>query len=211
MKTLLALSSLAFATVTSAGFVVPSEIDLFNTGVDASGAKVTVDGTVDLHWTVDGGNATYVYKHSNYFNSSASNWISKTVGGGSEGSTTSPAFSVFKIAFDLTGYYPSQTVVTGNWGTDNFGTVSLNGRATGVSLPSGDVQDNFKSLHAFTLSSGFVSGQNILEVTVGNEGGPGALLMEFTDVQSMAVPEPSVLITMMTAGSFGLLVLRRRR
>ena len=70
---------------------------------------------------------------------------------------------------------------------DNNGTVTINGSSPNLSPPigtgtppigtgilsmSGDSVGNFDSEHPFTISSGFVTGMNFLEVQVANSGIP---------------------------------------
>lgn len=212
MKTLIAAAFIFATSIASAGIISSTSIGLWNTGVDASSNKVTTNGTAELHWAADGDPA-YIYKHPAYFTDSAANWISEFANGGSEGSIASPAQTAFELSFDLTGYDPSQTTIAGIWGLDNFGSILLNGSSSGNTLPAGSVASNFNQTHNFSLTSGFIAGINTIRVVGENEGGPGAMFMKFTDIQSMsmAVPEPSGLIGALTMASLGVLFIRRRR
>jgi hypothetical protein len=211
MKISLLVSFCLAAGSVSAGLLTltPADIGLYNTGVDASGLKLA-NLEDEIHWMVTANPAATVQENTRYFSDPAANWIT---GGPAKtgGSIGGALFSTFQLSFDLTGYIPGQTSITGIWGTDNFGSISLNGNPPAFSLPTGDVHPNYQTPHNFVLNSGFVSGLNTLEVTLGNEGGPGAFLVKFTEVQSMAIPEPSAVLGFLTMGSLGLLFLRRRR
>ncbi len=71
--------------------------------------------------------------------------------------------------------------------------------STGNSLP-GVLTSNFSSLHAFNISSGFVSGINTLDVVVQDVGAASAFRVEVRGTANalQGVPEP---------GSIGLAVL----
>tara|TARA_R110002073_G_scaffold36800_2_gene106995 strand:+ start:316 stop:939 length:624 start_codon:yes stop_codon:yes gene_type:complete len=82
----------------------------------------------------------------------------------------------FTFSFDLTGYDLNTVSLTGLWGADNFGSVSLNGNAVS-SLPATTPKyTNFRTLTAYTASdvNFFNQGINNLVYSITNDGGPGA-------------------------------------
>lgn len=81
----------------------------------------------------------------------------------------------FRTTFDLTGYDPSTAELTALWAADQWGSIRLNGVDTDVSLPDG----SWKHLNPLTLRSGFVEGENVLEILVKMvDGGDGLVLSE---------------------------------
>ena len=112
--------------------------------------------------------------HSAYFNGSttpSSDWVWDAANTTGEGNTLE-----FTFSFSLEGYDPSTAKLTGLWGVDNVGSVSLNGTLLS-DLPNHD-EENFRSLHALSAgpeSSIFVAGLNVLTFTVADLGLPGAI------------------------------------
>lgn len=109
--------------------------------------------------------------HSAYFNGSttpASDWVWAS-------NVSENADLIFTFSFSLDGFDASTAVLSGLWGVDNVGSVSLNGVLLS-NLPS-VVTGNFNtltSIFAGPNSSAFVAGLNVLTFNVGNRGGPGA-------------------------------------
>ena len=114
---------------------------------------------------------------------------------------------LFTFSFSLTGFDVSTAVLTGLWGIDNVGSVSLNGNILS-SLPN-VITNNFNVLHAFSArpgSSAFVAGLNVLSYNVENRGGPGAFRTS-VQVNANPIPEPSTLAIL----GLGLMALASRR
>lgn len=213
---------LAIAAIVSIGFAVPAQAvvisgELYNTGLDGSGALVATPGGVDGNWDVTPPGADAItYSHSNYATNDAdSQWISSNSSGGSE--TTGPTDYSFTTSFDLTGYDASTAGIVGDWGVDNWATIYLNGSDTGVSLPFGT--SSFTSLTAFALSGDFISGVNTLTVRLTNaypapsQTDPGPMALRFDNLVLTAdrqVPEPAAL-GLLGLGLFGIGAARRRR
>lgn len=144
---------------------------LFNTGVDDSGAALP-DYAVDPHYKLvvnpDSPSANAIVHDSTVFPIVAGPWIANTPNSkwiGPRGQTSAAAGGdyVYRLVLDLTGLDPTTAFVSGDWTSDNAGSISLNGAPTGVTCPG-----NFGSLNAFIISTGFVSGTNTLDFRVNN-------------------------------------------
>ena len=166
---------------------------LFSTGVDASGNPLA-NGTVDSHYTVNGGNA-YVIG-----NPASVGWVGNT------GTSTwiSPALDTFAIGgpytyhttFDLTGFDPGTAVITGQMAADDQAVIYLNG--TMVFTGALDATAPWTYLQSFSITSGFIAGMNSLDIVVPNDvetgvnDGPTGVQLALSGTAS-AVPEPATL------------------
>lgn len=198
----------------SAAMLTPATIShadpittLFNTGVDASGTPLP-NGAPEIHYTlasVPGGpTAVRVATSANGFpippwigDDGSSAWI----GPNSDSSLDGPVGQYdYRTTFSLSGFVASSASITGMWSTDNEGIdILLNGVSTGQSIP---IDTSFTSFHAFSLSSGFVTGTNTLDFIVNNDGGPTGLRVEMTGTATPApalIPEPASLALFGTA------------
>ncbi len=164
---------------------------LFGTGLDGTGSPVPGAGT-DANYTVLETGAQALVRTGlpgTYFaNSATSQWIWQQANGLPVNVTRT-----FRTTFDLTGFDASTAVINGLWGVDNIGLdILINGVSTGNALP-GAVISNFSSLHAFSISSGFVSGLNTLDFRVQDVGGVSAFRAELSGTARavQGVPEPA--------------------
>ncbi len=145
--------------------------------------------------------------HSAYFNGSttpASDWVWASNVGDNVDLT-------FKFSFSLDGFDASTAVLTGLWGVDNVGSVSLNGVLLS-NLPS-VVTGNFNtltSIFAGPNSSAFVAGLNVLTFNVGNRGGPGAFRAS-VEVNADAKPVSTPATLSLLAMGLALVSARRLR
>jgi hypothetical protein len=109
-----------------------------------------------------------------YFPTSDSMWIWQDAAGTADAGSP----YTFRLPVDLTGYNPAVTI-SGAWGVDNDGTITLNGQPPAgmgtFALAGGDVHDNYNLQHPFTINGGFVPGINNLDFHVTNVDGPAAL------------------------------------
>jgi hypothetical protein len=184
------------------GFVAAAFSDavpLFNTGVDNSGAPLT-PGLADSHWSVVAGpgitSPTPAYVNTNlgpdqtqaffYITSPNSRWVWINA----DGTDVNGATYTFRTTFDLTGLDLSTVHITGRWGVDNQGFISLNGSSAGIGTGALSLSyefPSFQQFNPFTLDNGFVPGINTLDFTVVDAGGTGALNV----VDLTVIPEPS--------------------
>lgn len=187
---------------------------LYNTGVSNTGS-VLPDSSVDPHYTLISvptgsglGPAAYVADSSKFpiasgdwmADSSTSKWIAPTADQSTFTDAGHTGLYVYRTTFDLTGFDPSTTVISGQWSTDNFGEdILINGISTGFTHTDGSVS-SFKFFTSFTITSGFRSGINTLDFEVDNAplgylGGvynPTGLRVEMVGTAT-PVPEPSTL------------------
>jgi hypothetical protein len=158
----------------------PSIPGLFNTGVDGTGTVLPYD-TTDPHYTQTGPLSGAIVINRRV-NSSTNQWVIPPDGsawiGPVESNTNSPVgVYTYTFTFNLTGFNPATAVITGEVASDNDSHIILNGTDTGIS------PTNYMSLMNISLTNGFVSGTNILEVTVTNTppqsggGSPSGLLI----------------------------------
>ena len=188
---------------------------LFNTGVDNSNV-VLADGSIDGHYILtvnpnSGSPNAFVVNHNTFpfppwlADSSTSKWIGPIAD--QSGAVTEPAAGnyTYRISFVCVGADCGTVSLSGNWTSDNIGTILHNGGSAGVS-GSPDTM----GLGAFTPFgiSGLTQGTNTLDFVVNNGAqSPTGLRVE---VAVSGVPEPST----MMLGALGLLavgLLRRRR
>jgi hypothetical protein len=103
------------------------------------------------------------------------------------------------LTFDLSGFDPGSTTLSGSWAADNFGSILLNGSTptgTGTLVLSGYPISNFESFHNFTITGGFLVGINTLDFVITDGGVPGGLNVTNL-VATSAVPEPSSLVLLL--------------
>ena len=105
-----AIGCLIFSSIIAAE---AASIQISGTGLDSSGTKL-VPGSADPHYSVDGGNPTYVVTPSGFYAVSATSaWIWLNAAGTGANST-----HTFATIFDLTGLDHLTAVVNGAWGAD---------------------------------------------------------------------------------------------
>lgn len=196
-----------------------ANVSVFNTGVDATGAKLAV-GSVDPHWQLAAGpgvtapvSAVVVnnqHPFGQYFATADSTWI---FGVANAAATVGVPYT-FRLQFDLNGFDPSTATMTGSWGVDNHGDILLNGAAaigTGIFSLAGNDPANYNLLHGFAITGGFVSGINSLEFQVIDGGNPAGLNVTGLAGAAALVPEPETYYFMLTGlGMLGLVARRRK-
>jgi hypothetical protein len=169
--------------------VPPQPLVLFNTGVD------------DNHNLLDGGNRDYHYElgvnpdGESFFvvvdtnayvmqawlaDSATSQWISPRHDG--TGYAGANAYA-YQVKFTL--LCTNNVIITGRWAADNSGSILLNTNL--IADPAGTLYDdawtNFSSWHSFTITSGFVAGENILDFWVTNSSDYTGLRVELSGTE----------------------------
>ena len=167
-----------------------SAASLYVSGVDVNGAPLP-GGSLDPHYTVarDGTSAPYSQATALSTSFYWGDWVRPTTGqwlytsnGSDDGSR---GFYVFRTTFDLSGTDPSTARINGMWTCDNYGSILLNGTATGNIVPD----STFDRLWSFSINSGFTPGMNELEFRVYFPDGYDGLLV--SQIALTTVPEPA--------------------
>lgn len=117
----------------------------------------------------------------------------------------------YEMNFFLNGYQAANSTLSGLWGVDNYGTVSLNGKL--LATAQNYVSTNFTSLMAFSADSGFAVGNNQLIFALGdetqvNDGGQAAFRASATVISAVPLPAGGLLLI---AALGGAAALRRRK
>jgi hypothetical protein len=170
------------------GFALAASITVHNTGVNSSNALVA-PGAQAAFWTLSaqpaGGGQTigsnpFRYFNINYFSDTATAaWVAPQA----SGNAGVLGVYTYDLVIDLTGLDPASASISGTFGTDNDGSISLNSNppvaTTGFAA--------FGTATAFTINSGFVAGLNTIHLNVTNGSDPTAFFVEFTSAAANAV------------------------
>ena len=194
---------------------------LFNTGGD-NGGVVLANGAIDTHYILtvnpNGGspNAFVVINGQFPFppwlaDSSTSKWIGPIANQSNFNAEPAAGNYTYRLTFtcaDSISGTCASTSLSGNWTSDNIGTILFNGGSGGV---SGSPDMSLSSFTPFGIS-GLVVGTNTLDFVVNNAGSTATATGLRVEVAAnvSGVPEPST----MMLGAIGLLavgLLRRRR
>ncbi len=178
---------------------------LFNTGVDANGAKLADNGAAEIHYLVNGAPTASTYTNPAYLSATDAVFIGAAPNGGV---VVNP--NIYTLTFDLTGLQTKTASLSGKFASDNYASVALNG-VTLASQPAQIIFENFQQLTNFSASSGFNAGLNTLTFTVTDGGPPSALLVSGLSGNALAVPEPAEWALMIAGFGFAGLAARRRR
>jgi hypothetical protein len=213
-----ALAALAIIGVVQISPAHATAIPLPSTGTDASGNELP-GGSLDPHYSVTGpgrpgGGPAVVYSASSLF----SGWVpddphSAWIGFQDSFSSSPHGDYTYRLTIDLTGYDPTTASLSGSWAADQFGSINLNGLATGVFVPDGNWNAGaFPNLNPFTIPPGlFHSGVNILDFVVTEPDDGDGLRVRNLTLTATPVPEPaSIFILLAAAATVSLGLIRRR-
>ncbi len=162
------------------GVCTAAAIPVHNTGVNASDVLVA-PGAQASFWTLAGapagatetlGSNPFRFNCCYFPDTATAAWVSPQA----SGNAGALGIYTYDLVFDLTGLDPASAAITGTFGTDNDGSISLNSNApvatTGFS--------SFGAPTPFTINSGFAAGSNTIHVQVNNGGDPTAFFVSFT-------------------------------
>ena len=204
--------ALAAVTAVLATSAVPASaaaiIGLYNTGVDATGNKITAVDQPDSHYLVNG-QPSFTTDNIAYVKDSNAQYIASQLGG-QGGSQT------YTLNFNLGGASAASAFISGSVAYDNLVKVFLNGNLLYSDQNTGGsglgTYEAFNQLHAFSTAGCpgcFVSGANALTFDVTDLGQPTALLV--TNLSGTAVPEPATWAMMLVGFGMVGFGLRSRR
>jgi hypothetical protein len=208
-----------FATLALSCAAHASSINVFSTGVNASG-NVLPNGTiVDPHYTLVTvpGLTTDIRVLASGFpvgTWNADDSISAWIGPNNSSQLDGPGGTYdYQTTFDLTGLDYTTASLAGQWATDNTGVdILINGHSTGINSPCFACF----TFTGFSISSGFGAGVNTLDFIVQNgtgigdtAAGPTGLRVEFLSATADPAPEPASFV-LIGAGLLALSRLRRR-
>src|SRR5260221_2199625 len=176
-----------------------STITLHNTGVNSSDVLVAA-GAGTSFWSLSAnpagaseaiGSNPFRYFNGSYFADTASAaWVSP----GSTGNAGVGGNYTYDLVFDLTGFNLATVAISGIFGTDNDGSISLNSNAAAATTGFA----SFGATTGFSFTSGFLAGLNTIHVVVDNGGDPTAFFVQFNagtgDSGGGSVPEPTTMI-----------------
>ena len=212
--------SLKFLTILAAALITNSlvfaaTITTENTGVNTSGTLVAA-GAAASFWTLTAepagasetlGSDAFRFHNPAYFADTATAaWVSPTASGnaGAAGNYT------YTLTIDLAGLNPATAAISGIFGTDNDGSIFLNGNAAVATTAFAA----FGAPTAFTINSGFMAGLNTINVRFDNGGDPTAFFVQFNSATASplatGVPEPGTILLLL-AGIPCLACLRSRK
>ena len=178
--------------VSGAVFTISQQpyIQVFGTGIVTTKPNLSFlqDGLLDPHYTITSEPAgiskpsatnSYVVNSSYYpstawFPNNQAKWITPELPVANTGlQGVPPGTYTYQTTFDLTGFILSTVTITGRWGADDTGTMSVNGLVNTASPAGGTgapCSYGFQCANPFTLTqaNGLVAGLNTLTFVVTN-------------------------------------------
>ncbi len=202
---------------------------IYNTGVDDSNVVLT-DGAVDPHYALvtsadpsfPGPDAVLVNSATYPIppwlaNSSTSRWIAPRT---DQITGNAPGTYIYRTTFSLAGLNPATAVLTGQWASDNDGSIRLNGSLVTGGTSGATGNGDFGAFTAFTLNSAnatFVPGLNTLDFIAINTDlnpNPTGVRVEVAGsadvVTGSDIPEPATFALVGFVLTAGTLLTRRR-
>jgi hypothetical protein len=177
----------------------------FDSGVKANGSLADL-GSVDLHFALvenpNDANSTKAYVVSNPLgdwvaNTETSQWIGPAADPQAE-PMPAVGFYKYRLTFDLTGYDPANTFVSGNTAAyEGLHDIYLNNTL----VPGNRRAGAQASFAPFTLTSGFKAGQNILDLMVFNTSTPKATGLQVQGLKIGAKVASAASVSMAVAWS----------
>ena len=209
---------LFLATIALPGLALAASIPVHNTGVNASNVLVA-PGAQASFWVLSAkpaaaveviGSNPFRFNCCYFADTATAAWVSPQASG-----NAGPAgIYTYDLVIDLAGMDPATASIVGTFGTDNDGSISLNGNAPAAITGPAD----FGAPTAFTINSGFVAGLNTIHVQVNNLGDPTAFFVSFTSatansvaVQVPALSGPALAVLALLLAGMGALLARRAR
>jgi Pretoxin HINT domain/Putative Ig domain len=177
-------TALAGANGSMTPLVSSTPISVFGTGVNDSGALLS-SGAIDPHWQLvsapspDTAGAVQVTQTGQFpfprwaADGPSSAWISPHANENPQnGGSNEPVGAYdYRTSFDLTGFDPTTASLSGQiWADNTVTAVRINNQAA-TFTPNGG--NDFASPLSFSVTSGFISGINTLDVVVSNTSGTG--------------------------------------
>jgi hypothetical protein len=240
MKTTPLALMLALATSLASAQTITST--LYDTGVNGSGTPYASVGQLDSPFTViaaptgiSGPQNAYSFANSYYYHSgtaigtATADWISAgTLAPGTSTPTFDQGVGLYTYQEAVTASGAGTFTFTGDWATDNCGTIAVNGRAvtgTGTTIGGGArsacnaaAYSYFETPTKFSFTVALKGGINYLDFDVWNTGLETALLVDglkatggkTSGTGSTGVPEPATL-ALFGLGVAGIGFTRRRK
>lgn len=149
----------------------PALVPIFSTGVATPGVLAAL-GSADGHYMVSGPSGSgspYVTREFPWSwlpNNALSQWISPGAGSNSYPGGT----YTYTQYFDMDGFNPGNSLLSGQWTADDSGQMYLNGNL--ISLTGGFA---VTKLTHFSTATGFIPGTNQLTLVVSNISGPSGV------------------------------------
>ena len=174
------VSALCAAVLSVPVLGVAASIPVHNTGVNTSDVLVA-PGAQASFWTLSAepagagesiGSNPFRFNCCYFSDTSTAAWVSPQ----SSGNAGTQGIYTYDLSFDLSGQDPATAVISGTFGTDNDGSISLNSGAPVATTGFA----GFVSPTPFTFNSGFVAGVNTIHLAVNNGGDPTAFFVSFT-------------------------------
>ena len=180
------LAALFSVVLSLPGLALAASIPVHNTGVNGSDVLVA-SGAQASFWVLSaepGGATETIGSNPFRFNccyfadTATAAWVAPQA----SGNAGVVGVYTYNLVFDLTGLDPATASITGTFGTDNDGSISLNSSAPAATTGFG----SFGAPTPFTINSGFVAGLNTIHLQVDNGGDPTAFFVSFTSATANA-------------------------